>query len=101
MTDSKTGKTYVGANRGISSLDEVHPELKARLPKETLEDWKTFNCAECDAFNKALKSGAKWENLGDLHTKSWDKISGKYIDVKRCKNCQVTFKEKTPSSEQD
>jgi RHS repeat-associated protein len=99
VTDAKSGKTFIGANKGIKSLDDVHAELKARLPAETLENWKTFNCAECDAFNKALKAGAKWEDLGDLHTKQWDNAAKKYVDVKRCDNCQVTFKDKTPTSE--
>jgi len=70
---AKTGKTFIGANKGIKSLDDVHPDLKARMSGETLEKWSQYNCAEFDAFNKALKDGAKWEDLGDVHTKQWDK----------------------------
>lgn len=99
ITDAKTGKTFFGENKAIKSLDDVHPELKKRLPKETQELWTQYNCAECDAFNKALKAGAKWDDLKDLHTKQWDNTSKKYIDVERCENCKITFKDKTPTSE--
>ena len=63
----ETGTSYIGTNRTIKSLDDVHKVLKSKLPKETLEKWPTYNCAECDAYNKALKAGAKWEDLTDMH----------------------------------
>jgi RHS repeat-associated protein len=99
ITDAKTMKTYIGENRAIQSLDDVHPTLREKLPTQTLEDWTTFNCAECDAFNKALKGGAKWDDLMDLHTKKWDNKSKSYKDFERCDNCKVTFKDKSPTSE--
>ncbi|OOB81619.1 hypothetical protein BZL53_14530 [Flavobacterium columnare] len=97
VTDSKTGKTFMGTNRTIKSLDDVNDVLKSKLPKETLEKWSTYNCAECDAYNNALNAGAKWENLTDMHTMKLE--GGKYVDFARCDNCKVTFKDKKPTSE--
>jgi hypothetical protein len=42
-------------------MDDANPVLKLHVPKQSLEEWSTFNCAECDAFNKALNAGAKWK----------------------------------------
>jgi RHS repeat-associated protein len=97
VTDTKTGKTYIGTNRTIKSLDEVHDELKKRLPKETLEKWSQYNCAECDAANQALKAGSTWDDLTDMHTMRLK--NGKYEDFSRCENCKVTFKDKKPTSD--
>ena len=99
VTDTKTGRTFFGENRAIKSLDDVNPILREKLPIATLEKWSTYNCAECDAFNKALNAGAKWENLGDLHTKRFDTKTKSYIDMERCDNCKTTFKDKSPTSE--
>lgn len=98
ITDTKTNKTYFGQNRGITSLDDVHPELKKHLPEETLEKWSEYNCAECDAMNQALHDGASWDDLMDMHTMKKD-LDGNYIDFERCDNCKVTFGDKKPTSE--
>ena len=100
VTDAKTGITYFGENRGIKSLEDVNDALKGKLPeKSKYDDYTTYNCAECDAYNNALKAGAKWEDLQDLHTQKWDNKSKSYIDVERCDNCKTTFKDKSPTSE--
>ena len=100
VVDKKTAKVYIGQNKTIKSLDEVHPELKKRLPEVSKTKWdNTANCAECDAFNQALNDGAKWEDLGDMHTMRYKKKANDYVDFERCKNCQETFKDKKPTSE--
>jgi len=100
VVDKKTAKVYIGQNKTIKSLDEVHPELKKRLPEVSKEEWdNTANCAECDAFNQALNDGAKWEDLGDMHTLRYNRTANDYEDYKRCANCLETFKDKKPTSE--
>ncbi|MDR6545178.1 hypothetical protein J2810_001220 [Chryseobacterium rhizosphaerae] len=97
VIDSETGRVFYGTNRTIKSMNEVNPTLKSHLPKQSLEEWSTYNCAECDAFNSALNAGAKWKNLKDMHTMQFK--NGKYIDFTRCQNCQQTFKSIKPTSE--
>ncbi|REC80460.1 hypothetical protein DRF60_01755 [Chryseobacterium elymi] len=97
VIDSETGRVFYGTNRTIKSMNEVNPTLKSHLPKQSLEEWSTYNCAECDAFNSALNAGAKWKNLKDMHTIQFK--NGKYIDFTRCQNCQQTFKSIKPTSE--
>jgi hypothetical protein len=99
VVDQKTGKVYTGFNTGIESFEDVHPLLKNKLPEVSLEDWKTFNCSECHAFDQALRDGAKWEDLLDYHTVQYNSQLKKYVDVERCNNCKFTFDGTTPTSE--
>lgn len=62
------------------------------IPKESLEKWTVTNCAECDALNKAIKNGAKVENL-EQHSVKIDAKTGAISDIERCENCKITTKD--------
>jgi hypothetical protein len=70
-----------------------------QLPKETLEKWTTYNCSECDVMNRALKAGAKWEDLREMHTMKFDPKKRAYSDVERCKNCKIAYEDKKVTSD--
>ena len=89
--DKSTGKTYFGESQK-AKLESLDPRLKNALPKESLEKWSPENCAEVDAFDKALKDGARTENL-EMHTMRIDKKTGAISDYDRCLNCKVTTSE--------
>lgn len=92
--DEITGKCYYGRNAGIpKSGESIHPDLQAILPKEKLCKYEIGNCAEVDAVNKALKDGAKFENLHitTIHANASAAHSfGEYKPA--CPNCVATFK---------
>lgn len=64
--DTGSGRAFVDVSRfNKQSLQpsEIAPQLRQALPLKSLEAWRTTNCAEFNAVNQALKSGAKVENL--------------------------------------
>ncbi|WP_288886038.1 hypothetical protein [uncultured Eubacterium sp.] len=98
--DEKTGNVYFGRNGGIdktASNTTKNPILfgnsttKGILPKESLNNYPTpWNCAETDAINKALNSGAKLENLHIFTIDTTKKNFGK--DKASCINCTIAYK---------
>ena len=92
VMDGKTRKMYSG-NSG-EKPDDIHPDLLAKMPEQSMEKWSVNNCAEFAACNKALNDGAEMKNL-QIHT----------VDVKtgtpepRCANCQVTTQGARASSD--
>jgi hypothetical protein len=89
--DKLTGQTYYGSSGALSESTILHPDLKMRLPSETLEAWKIFNCSECEALNNAFNGGAKAENI-QVHTVKINKGAGTFEDFNTCANCKVTTK---------
>ena len=89
LVDKLTGKKYIGASKGVTDAATLETSTAARLPAESLEEWTTHNCAEVDALNKAIKDGAKPENLVQ-HTVKIERQTGEITDYARCKNCQIT-----------
>ena len=55
ILNPKTGKTYTGKSRGISSIETLHPWVKSLLPQVSLEGWDTHNCAEVHALDTLFK----------------------------------------------
>lgn len=91
IVDRKTGKVFTGKSGGLKGKT-VNEQLKKLLPKESLKEWSTTNCAECEALNNALNAGAKLENM-EMHTLQIDKKTGTYIEVNKCANCEITTKD--------
>ncbi len=88
--DISTGNYYYGMNKGVQlSGDDLNDSIKTWLPEHTLNDYKLGNCAEVDAVNQALNSGAKIKNLY-LYTIDTKKI----IPKEMCENCVYTFMER-------
>lgn len=99
IVDKKTGHVYEGISKTLTSTtSQISPRLKLLLPKESLEKWPVLNCSECDAFNKALKSGADVNDL-EMHTLKLDKKTGAYTNFERCQNCKVTTKDVKTTSQ--
>jgi hypothetical protein len=98
LVDKTTGKVYYGRSGILKSVEELEPQLKEMVPKQSLEKWSVTNCAECDAINSALKNGAKTENL-EMHTVKIDKKTGTISDFERCQNCKVTTKDVKTTSD--
>ena len=62
--DVTTGQYYYGMNRGVQiSGDSLNPLLESWLPESSLNQYRLGNCAEVDAVNQALNSGADVSNL--------------------------------------
>lgn len=63
--DARTGNYYYGMNRGVQlSGDMLNLSLESWLPESSLNQYRLGNCAEVDAVNQALNSGA---NASDLY----------------------------------
>lgn len=92
ILNKRTGKAYYGKSGILKNLDEVHPDLKKLMPKESLEKWSVTNCSECDALNQALKDGANIKDL-EMHTLKIEKKTGTFTDFEKCENCKVTTKD--------
>ena len=92
IVDKDTGKIYRGISKGVGNLDNLDKNVINRLPKPSNEKWPAENCAEVDAYNKAIKDGVNPNNM-EMHTVSIDTKERKYIDFKRCKNCIITTKD--------
>jgi hypothetical protein len=90
VRDTRTGRLYYGMNRGLRiSGDKLNPQLASRLPKESMEEWALGNCAEVDAVNQALSSGARWVDL-EMHTIGI-RPDGTIFGKPQCANCLFTF----------
>ena len=95
--DDYTGEMYFGRNGGIGHDGlGLHPALKSILPNQSLNNYPTpWNCAESDAINQALHSGANISNIHiyTISTTHNGKGDNKYGHDKRsCVNCTVAFK---------
>ncbi len=97
--DCVTGNQYYGRNNGIKiSGDEKNPILFGEndkggiLPTTSLNHLEVGRCAEVDAVNKALNSGAKLENLYMLTIHTRSDMFGEL--KKACENCTYAFKDK-------
>jgi hypothetical protein len=98
--DEETGELYYGRNGGINrdaSNVTKNPVLfgdskhEGILPSKSLNAYPTsWNCAETDAINKALNSGAKLENI-HIYTISTTK-RGFGSDKESCINCKTAYK---------
>ena len=89
--DARTGNYYYGMNRGIQlSGDNLNSSLSTWLPDATLDSrYRVGNCAEVDAINQALNSGA---NVGDLYMYTINTKDG--APKPMCNNCIYTFFDK-------
>ena len=92
IVNRRTGSVYYGKSGVLKSVEDINPDLKKLLPKESLEKWSVTNCAECDALNQALKNGADIKDL-EMHTVKIDKKTGVITDFERCENCKITTKD--------
>ena len=100
--DKVTGKYYYGMNRGIKNANTpINEVLQGKLPTEAtkLTNYPIANCAECDAVNKALNDGAKWDNLvlstvgvSTSYDKNKKLMSIEFFTKPQCKDCQNIFK---------
>lgn len=94
--DIKSGKYYYGRNNGIEQDKEPQNPaifgLSGVLPSKTLNGYDLGNCAEVQAINKALNSGAKMENLYIFTIHTTPKSFGQPKPA--CKNCTFAFKGK-------
>lgn len=85
--DSATGDYYYGMNRGVQlSGDELNSSLKSWLPEKSLNDYKLGNCAEVDAINQALNSGA---DINELYVYTINTKTN--LPKPMCENCSYTF----------
>jgi len=88
VRDRRTGAIYNGTS-GDSFEPypiEVHPDLAARLPSAPVVAGRPFpNCAEFKAVNKALLSGARWEDLEPPIAL----ITRDGFPIEFCPNCQT------------
>ena len=99
MVDKETGRVYEGISGALKDRSMADPKLLELAPEKSLEKWdNVLNCSECDALNKALKDGAKLENL-EMHTVKIDKSSKTITDFERCQNCKVTTKDVKTTSD--
>lgn len=90
--DKKTGQVYYGTSGKVP--DNIHPDLRSRIPERSLEPWRVENCAEFNATNKALWDGSKIENL-EIHTVR----SKTGLPMPRCRNCEITINGATVTSD--
>ena len=96
--DEATGNLYFGRNGGIDKNKSHHNTVlfgdlhhPGVLPTKSLNKYPTpWNCAESDAINNALNSGAKLENI---HIYTIDTTKNHFGKIKRsCVNCTVAYK---------
>lgn len=92
IVDKKTGKIYKGTSKGIDDITKLDKNVADKLPKPIKEKWPAENCAEVDAYNKAIKDGVNPKDM-EMHIVSIDKKSRSYKDFERCENCKVTTKD--------
>ncbi|WP_445352072.1 PAAR domain-containing protein [Massilia scottii] len=88
VVDKRTGKVYQeDSGYPLPKTEDIHPTLRERMPKPSLEEAHVpENCAEFKAANKALKDGARMEDL-EMYT-----INRQKGGAPRCANCMVTTK---------
>lgn len=92
IVDEATGKVYPGISGAVKSVEELEPAVRSLLPKESLEKWPVFQCADCDALNAAVKDGARLKDL-HMYTVKIHKKEGTIKAMERCSNCKVTTKD--------
>jgi hypothetical protein len=66
VVDAATGQVYHGISLGNNPANmplTIDPLLQGRMPSPSLEPWQPWNCAEFNATNRALQSGAVINNL--------------------------------------
>ena len=101
--DEKTGKFYYGRNGGFRETgyqrnpilfgDSEHEGL---LPKTSLNKYPVGNCAEVDAINNALNSGA---DISHLHITTIHTTKNQFGNYKEsCENCTYAFKNKVKAN---
>lgn len=84
--DARTGN-YYGMNRGVQlSGDTLNLSLESWLPESSLNQYRLGNCAEVDAVNQALNSGA---NASDLYLYTINTKNN--VSKPMCENCIYTF----------
>lgn len=96
--DEETGNLYFGRNGGIDKNNSTHNPLlfgdsthKGVLPDKSLNNYPSpWNCAESDAINNALNSGAKLENIHIYTIDTTKNNFGK--DKPSCANCTAAYK---------
>ena len=85
--DARTGNYYYGMNRGVQlSGDTLNLSLESWLPESSLNQYRLGNCAEVDAVNQALSSGA---NASDLYLYTINTKNN--VSQPMCENCIYTF----------
>ena len=85
--DARTGNYYYGMNRGVQlSGDMLNLSLESWLPESSLNQYRLGNCAEVDAVNQALNSGA---NASDLYLYTINTKNN--VSKPMCENCIYTF----------
>jgi cytidine deaminase len=85
--DARTGNYYYGMNRGVQlSGDTLNLSLESWLPESSLNQYRLGNCAEVDAVNQALNSGA---NASDLYLYTINTKNN--VSKPMCENCIYTF----------
>ena len=85
--DARTGNYYYGMNRGVQlSGDTLNSSLASWLPESSLNQYRLGNCAEVDAVNQALNSGA---NASDLYLYTINTKNN--VSKPMCENCIYTF----------
>lgn len=94
--DSESGKYFYGRNKGIEMKgDKKNPLLFSEngiLPEKSLNNYPVGNCAEVDAINQALNSGAKLENITIYTIHTTKGHVGRRKEA--CENCTFAFKGK-------
>ena len=85
--DARTGNYYYGMNRGVQlSGDMLNLSLESWLPESSLNQYRLGNCAEVDAVNQALNSGA---NASDLYLYTINTKNN--VSKPVCENCIYIF----------
>ena len=85
--DTRTGNYYYGMNRGVQlSGDTLNPSIASWLPESSLNQYRLGNCAEVDAINQALNSGA---NITDLYMYTINTKNN--VAKPMCENCIYAF----------
>ncbi|MBR6125730.1 MAG: hypothetical protein SPM09_12475 [Fibrobacter sp.] len=94
--DNETGRYFYGKNGGIFQEKDVkNPQIFGKdgvLPSKSLNGYDLGNCAEVQAINKALNSGAKMENLYIFTMHTTPKSFGSPKPA--CKNCTYAFRDR-------
>jgi dihydrofolate reductase len=88
VLDKNTGEVCRGLS-GTPYPENINPLLDKQIPKKSLENWETLNCAEIKACNDALNANPNAKlNNEDLYMVT---IELKNLHpVKRCKNCLIS-----------
>jgi hypothetical protein len=71
---------------GVQMENNINKVLQNRMPNPSLEKWPVANCAEFNAVNNALNSGAR---IGNLNVGTVMVKTGQAFPM--CRNCQVTI----------